>query len=174
MDQSTASDALAACFSARRTRSQGRISTLEGHRDRVSAEAFSPDGKSVASASRDKITRVWHVKKRSLFQSLHVGEGIDRLSLSTPTLLQSNLGFHKIIQVATLAAMPSSQTSSSICVSDDWVVWKSRKIFWLPPHHRLSCSAVSRGTIVLGHSSGKTTFLRFNAANLEQLETCWA
>jgi WD40 repeat protein len=140
--------------------------TLEGHTSLVTAVAFSLNSKLVGSASMDKTIKVWDVDQWTMLQSLFVGTGTRRLSFSTPSLLQSDLGFHEITAVATTVTMPSSQTSSPICISEDWVMFKSRNILWLPPDYRPSCSAVSGNTVVLGQSSGKLRFLKFNAAVL--------
>ena len=40
-------------------RADARVTTLEGHRDRVLAAAFSPDGSVLATASRDHDLRIW-------------------------------------------------------------------------------------------------------------------
>ena len=45
-------------------------STIHGHRDTILAIAFSPDGKSIASASYDKLVKVWDVDTGKQLKSL--------------------------------------------------------------------------------------------------------
>jgi WD40 repeat protein len=59
------------------TATQGRpsgwreVATLKGHTDRVHAVAFSPDGKLLASGSRDHTVKLWELTSRRAIATLH-------------------------------------------------------------------------------------------------------
>jgi hypothetical protein len=50
---------------------------------------------------------------------------------------------------------------ASYCTSNSWVAEGGSNLLWLPPAYRASCSAVWNEAIVLGHSSGRISILRF-------------
>ena len=48
-------------------------------------------------------------------------------------------------------------------MANNWVTEETENILWLPPDYRATCAAVWNGVVVLGHSSGRISFLEFES-----------
>ena len=63
--------------------------------------------------------------------------------------------------VRSAAFSPNIKLVRTLFVFGDWVAEGGTNILWLPPDYRATCIAVWNGIVVLGHSSGRITFLEF-------------
>ncbi|KXL50602.1 hypothetical protein M433DRAFT_141118 [Acidomyces richmondensis BFW] len=94
------------------------LQTLEGHSGGVTAVAFSPDGKTLASASRDGTVKLWEAGSGKALQTLEGHFGSIAQALSNH--------------------MANSQPASMllILVEEKWINWKGERVLWLPSQYR--------------------------------------
>jgi WD40 repeat protein len=63
-------------------RRDGEVSTLTGHRDRVTSVAFSPLGTLLATTSRDQVARLWSLATKEVVGSFQHGTRVNDASFS--------------------------------------------------------------------------------------------
>ncbi|KAF2726474.1 hypothetical protein EJ04DRAFT_453287, partial [Polyplosphaeria fusca] len=52
--------------------------------------------------------------------------------------------------------------TSQVFVQHEWISLHQQRMLWLPSEYRPTCTAVYGSVVFLGHSSGRTTFLKFH------------
>ncbi|KAF3407274.1 hypothetical protein DPV78_000139 [Talaromyces pinophilus] len=119
--------------------------TLEGYSDRVNAVAFSPDGKLLALGSDDKTVMLCDPATGTLQKSLK-GHS-DWVSAVI-----------KSLHARSLSPTPST-LDKNILVKNAWVTRNDTNVIWLPVEYRATCFDVYKSILVMGHASGRVTFL---------------
>lgn len=134
--------------------------TLEGHQHWVHSVAFSPDSQTLATASGDHTIRLWEVATRTC--SLTVEGHFKSLSFSgNGQQLITDRGLLSL-DSRTLSSYKQEHEEKSDCglfVSGQWVMRNGKNLLWLPPDYRAECWTFSNNRLVLGHASGRLTFL---------------
>ncbi|OQD86922.1 hypothetical protein PENSOL_c082G07194 [Penicillium solitum] len=137
--------------------------TLEGHSHLITSVAFSLDGQLLASGSRDQTVRLWDTVTGDLQHTWTVEGVVTDLEFTQGgSCLSTNLG------ALDIRTRKDSPTSNSAHVNLDisiehkqWIRLNGEKVIWLPTETRPTCSAVKRGTLALGHASGRVSFMGF-------------
>ncbi len=149
--------------------------TLEGHTDWVNAVAFSLDGQLLASASDDHTIKLWDAATGKIIQIITSNVLIQRMSFFPN-------GSHLIIDRGVLTldyfsfnasqVQLKSSSSSYLLIVDDWISWNKQDILWLPHDFRASCVATHDTRLIIGHKSGKVSFMKIDINHLLYKEWC--
>ena len=136
--------------------------------DWAKAVALSPDGNLVASAFSDSTVRLWNVRTGTLLQTLDVGASIKELSFSKEgPYLETDRGTLSIQSLHIGASSLQPQPPHRIFVERDLITLNMENLLWLPTNYEAKWSAVRGNIVVLGHYSGRVSFIKFNFAHLK-------
>jgi WD40 repeat protein len=143
--------------------------TLEGHSEGVFSVALSPDGQLLASGSYDNEARIWDISTGTLHQSLTLDGGVTDLNFTEDSrYLNTNLGAINIqtsYNNGTWFSLLSGTKVGLFIQEDHWVTLRGKRLLWLPSGYRPTDSYVvirNDGTLILGHRSGRISFLKFH------------
>ncbi|KAL7920859.1 hypothetical protein ACQKWADRAFT_297571 [Trichoderma austrokoningii] len=138
------------------------LQTLEGHSDWVLAIAFSPDGKTLASASHDGTVRIWDGTTGALQQTLegHSDEVLKTAFSPDAQFLSTNRGYIRISSDSNVYPLHKPR-NNAMFISDEWITEDGKYLFWFPRDYRTAHVAMHKNIIVLSLQSGRVIFLRF-------------
>jgi WD40 repeat protein len=150
------------------------------------AIVFSPDGKQIASGSRDTTIKLWDVAKvlkvsRLLgntvgsrvkfraWQEIKTLQIVDSLKFSTDGRhLATNLGLIKIESTID-AQSPEFELLKYLSVSNQWIYYGAVPVFLLPSDFKPQCYAVRDNQVIIGFSNSRVLSFDINRISLNSI-----
>ena len=130
--------------------------------------SFSLDGTLVASGSNDQTVRLWDTATGSYRSTLEGhSEWINTVNFSPDGRhINTDGGQTEYPFTISHTVYDSKKASPQLFVEYRWLNLADKRLLWLPPEYRPSCTAIRNSMLCLGHTFGSVTFLKFNSDDL--------